>query len=50
MEPRVITDSGTSESRVITIPTFIVKRGQIYIVEASRREEWHADGWESATM
>lgn len=50
MEPRVITDSGTGESRVITIPTFIAKRGQIYIVEASRRDEWHADGWEPATM
>ena len=50
MEPRVITYSGTGESRVITIPTFIAKRGQIYIVESSRREEWHADGWEPATM
>lgn len=50
MEPRIITDSGTGESRVISIPTFITKRGQIYIAESNRREEWHASTWEPATM
>lgn len=48
MEPRVLTDSGTNESRIITVPVFIVKSGEIFLGDVPKNyEKWHSSIWDT---
>lgn len=48
MEPRTITDSGTNKTRILTVPLFIVKSGQIELDDLPKSaHEWHSTVWDT---
>lgn len=48
MNPKTITDSGTKEIRIISLPVFIVQHGQLSLFDSSSEpKKWHSSIWDA---